>query len=39
MERTDVSQHMAIRLSQAFPTTDIRHWLDLQVRYDAWQAE
>jgi plasmid maintenance system antidote protein VapI len=30
---------MAIRLAKAFPNTDIRFWLDLQVQYDTWQAE
>lgn len=37
--RTDISQEMAIRLAKAFPNTDIRLWLDLQLQYDAWQAE
>lgn len=37
--RTDISRDMAIRLAKAFPSTDIRLWLDLQVQYDAWQAE
>ena len=36
---TDVSRDMAIRLAKAFPNTDIRFWLDLQLQYDAWQAE
>jgi addiction module HigA family antidote len=36
---TDISRDMAIRLAKAFPNTDIRLWLDLQVQYDAWQAE
>jgi addiction module HigA family antidote len=36
---TDVSRDMAIRLAKAFPNTDIRLWLDLQLQYDAWQAE
>jgi addiction module HigA family antidote len=36
---TDVSRDMAIRLAKAFPPTDIRLWLDLQLQYDAWQAE
>jgi antitoxin HigA-1 len=37
--RTDISRDMAIRLAKAFPNTDIRLWLDLQIQYDAWQAE
>lgn len=37
--RTDISRDMAIRLAKAFPNTDIRLWLDLQLQYDAWQAE
>jgi len=36
---TDISRDMAIRLAKAFPNTDIRLWLDLQLQYDAWQAE
>jgi antitoxin HigA-1 len=36
---TDISRDMAIRLSKAFPNTDIRFWLDLQLQYDTWQAE
>lgn len=36
---TDISRDMAIPLAKAFPSTDIRMWLDLQVQYDAWQAE
>jgi len=36
---TDVSRDMAIRLAKAFPNTDIRLWLDLQLQYDTWQAE
>ena len=36
---TDLSRDMAIRLAKAFPHTDIRLWLDLQVQYDTWQAE
>ncbi|OYV38957.1 MAG: addiction module antidote protein, HigA family [Rhodospirillales bacterium 20-64-7] len=36
---TDVSRDMAIRLAKAFPKTDIRFWLDLQLQYDTWQAE
>lgn len=35
---TSLSQDMAIRLSKAFPKTDIRMWLELQVQYDAWTA-
>ena len=34
--RTDISRDMAIRLAKAFPHTDIRFWLDLQLQYDAW---
>lgn len=37
--RTDISRDMAIRLAKALPNTDIRLWLDLQLQYDAWQAE
>jgi len=37
--RTDISSDMAIRLAKAFPNRDIRLWLDLQLQYDAWQAE
>jgi addiction module HigA family antidote len=37
--RTDISTDMAIRLAKAFPNTNIRLWLDLQVQYDEWQAE
>ena len=29
---TDISRDMAIRLAKAFPNTDIRFWLDLQVQ-------
>src|SRR3984885_7829710 len=36
---TDISRDMAIRLAKAFPNTSIRLWLDLQLQYDAWQAE
>ena len=36
---TDISRDMAIRLAKAFPNTDIRFWLDLQLQYDTWQAE
>jgi len=36
---TDISRDMAIRLAKAFPNTDIRLWLDLQLQYDTWQAE
>ncbi len=36
---TDISTDMAIRLAKALPHTDIRMWLDLQLQYDAWQAE
>jgi antitoxin HigA-1 len=36
---TDISRDMAIRLAKAFPNTDIRFWLDLQLQYDMWQAE
>ena len=34
-----ISRDMAIRLAKAFPHTDIRLWLDLQLQYDTWQAE
>ena len=37
--RTDISRDMSIRLAKAFPNTNIRLWLDLQLQYDAWQAE
>lgn len=37
--RTNISRDMAIRLAKAFPHTDIRLWPDLQLQYDAWQAE
>ncbi|MSP03339.1 MAG: addiction module antidote protein, HigA family [Acetobacteraceae bacterium] len=37
--RTNLSREMAIRLSKAFPNTDIRMWLDLQVQHDTWVAE
>jgi addiction module HigA family antidote len=36
---TGISREMAIRLAKAFPSTDIRFWLDLQLQYDTWQAE
>ncbi len=36
---TDISRDMAIRLAKAFPKTNIRLWLDLQVQYDTWRAE
>jgi addiction module HigA family antidote len=36
---TDMSRDMAIRLAKAFPRTDIRLWLDMQLQYDTWQAE
>jgi addiction module HigA family antidote len=36
---TDISRDVAIRLAKAFPNTDIRFWLDLQMQYDTWQAE
>src|ERR1700735_1187320 len=36
---TDISRDMAIRLAKAFPNTDIRFWLALQLQYDTWQAE
>jgi addiction module HigA family antidote len=36
---TDISRDMAIRLAKAIPSTSIRLWLDLQLQYDAWQAE
>ena len=34
-----ISADMAIRLGKAFPNTDIRFWLGLQLQYDTWQAE
>jgi addiction module HigA family antidote len=34
-----VSADMAIRLAKAFPNTNIRFWLGLQLQYDVWQAE
>lgn len=37
--RNGVSADMAIRLAKGFPNTDIRFWLELQMQYDAWQAE
>jgi addiction module HigA family antidote len=37
--RNGISADMAIRLAKAFPNTDIRFWLGLQLQYDAWQAE
>ena len=36
---TDMSRDMAIRLAKAFPRTDIRLRLDMQLQYDTWQAE
>jgi addiction module HigA family antidote len=36
---TDISRDMAVRLAKAFPNTDIRFWLGLQLQYDTWQAE
>ena len=36
---TGISRDMAIRLAKAFPRTDIRFWLALQLQHDAWQAE
>jgi antitoxin HigA-1 len=39
MNGHDMSRDMAIRLAKAFPHTDIRLWLDLQVQCDTWQAE
>jgi addiction module HigA family antidote len=37
--RNGISADMAIRLAKAFPNTDIRFWLGLQLQYDAWHAE
>ena len=37
--RCDSARDMAIRLAKAFPHTDIRFWLSLQLQYDAGQAE
>ena len=36
--RAGVSPEMAFRLSQAFGAT-ARHWMQLQMNYDLWQAE
>ena len=36
---TTLSRDMAIRLAKGFPNTDIRFWLDLQLRHDTWEAE
>lgn len=33
-----ISTQTAIILSQAFPTTTPQMWLNLQVKYDLWQA-
>ena len=30
---------MTTRFAGTFPHWDIRHWLDLRVQYDTWQAE
>ena len=35
--RAGISPHMAILLSQAFPTTTPQLWLNLQQQYDLWQ--
>lgn len=36
--RAGISPEMAVRLSKAFGSTP-RHWLQLQMNYDLWQAE
>jgi addiction module HigA family antidote len=36
--RLGVSASVAIKLSEAFPNTDARFWLDLQTQYDLAQA-
>jgi antitoxin HigA-1 len=33
-----ISPEMAVRLSKAFGST-ARHWMQLQMNYDLWQAE
>lgn len=35
--KAGISPHMAIMLSQAFPTTTPQLWLNLQQQYDLWQ--
>jgi hypothetical protein len=30
---------MTTRFAGAFPHWDFRHWLDLRVQYDTWQAK
>lgn len=37
--RNGLSPDMAIRLAKAFPHTDIRFWLGLQLQFDTWHAE
>ena len=36
--RAGISPEMAIRLEKAFGGS-ARHWLELQMNYDLWQAE
>lgn len=36
--RAGISPEMAVRLSLAFGPS-ARHWLELQMNYDLWQAE
>lgn len=36
--RSGISPEMAIRLEKAFGSS-ARHWLQLQLNYDLWQAE
>ena len=36
--KAGVSPEMALRLSKAFGSTP-RHWMQLQLNYDLWQAE
>ena len=36
--RAGVSPNMAVRLSKAFGSS-ARHWMQLQMNYDLWQAE
>ncbi len=37
-ERKSVTPEMALRLSQAFPTTTPESWLTLQRNYDLWNV-
>ena len=36
--RAGISPDMAVRLSKAFGSS-ARHWMQLQMNYDLWQAE